>query len=95
VTISSLLGDEQVSLEGGRLLLVDLPPGIVARLEIDPGQGAVLGVERQRLQLEASGGLGGLLIDTRPVPLEWPAGGEQRRALLERWEEPVWMGADR
>jgi hypothetical protein len=29
------------------------------------------------------------------VPLDWPANGEQRRALLERWEEPVWMGSDR
>jgi hypothetical protein len=95
VTISSMLGEEEVSLEAGQLLLVDLPPGIVARLEIDPGSGSVLGVERQRLRLEASGGLGGLLIDTRDVPLDWPANGEQRRALLERWEEPVWMGSDR
>jgi hypothetical protein len=95
VTISSLLGEEQVALEAGQLRLVDLPPGIVASLEIDPGQGAILGVERQRLRLEASGGLGGLLIDTRAIPLEWPDGGEQRRALLERWEEPVWMGSDR
>jgi hypothetical protein len=95
VTISSLLGEEHLSLEAGQLRLVDLPPGIVARLEIDPGQGAILGVERQRLRLEASGGLGGLLIDTRAIPLEWPDGSEPRRALLERWEEPVWMGSDR
>ena len=95
VTISSLLGEEQVPLEAGQLRLVDLPPGIVARLEVDPGQGAILGVERQRFRLEVSGGLGGLLIDTRAIPLEWPGSAEQRRALLERWEEPVWVGSDR
>jgi hypothetical protein len=95
VTISSLLGEEQLPLDAGQLHLVDLPPCIVARLEVDPGQGAILGVERQRFRLEASGGLGGLLIDTRAIPLEWPGGGEQRRALLERWEEPIWMGSDR
>jgi hypothetical protein len=95
VTVSSLLGEEQVPLEAGQLRLIDLPPGIVARLEVDPGHGAILGMERQRFRLEASGGLGGLLIDTRAIPFEWPDGVEPRRALLERWEEPVWMGSDR
>ena len=95
LTISSMLGEEELPLVSGQLRLIDLPPGIVARLDVDPGQGALLGVERQRFRLEASGGLGGLLIDTRSIPLDWPGSPEQRRALLERWEEPVWMGSDR
>ncbi len=93
--ISSALGDERVSLEPGQLRLVDLPPGIAARLDLDPGEGAVLGVEGRRLSLEVRGGLGGLLVDTRPIQLELPEGGEQRRALLAEWEAPAWVGGER
>jgi hypothetical protein len=35
------------------------------------------------------------LLDTRPLDLELPPSGEQRRALLESWEEPAWVGDDR
>ena len=93
--ISTSLGDDQLSLEPGQLRLVDLPPGIVARLDIDPTDGPILGVEGQRLTLEVSGGLGGLLVDTRPIPLELPSTSDQRRAQLEAWEAPAWMGSDR
>ncbi|MFV2064135.1 MAG: hypothetical protein ACC726_11595 [Chloroflexota bacterium] len=90
MSISTALGDDELRLEPDRLRLVDLPPGIVARLEIDPEQGSILGVEGQRLTLEVSGGLGGLLVDTREIKLPLPDGGEARRAKLESWEAPVW-----
>lgn len=94
VTISTPLFEDELAFEPG-LRLVDLPPGLVARLEIDPGQGSALGVTGRRVGLEVSGGLGGLLLDSRPIPLEWPSSPEQRRALLEAWEEPAWAGSDR
>ncbi|CAN5781864.1 hypothetical protein BH23CHL8_BH23CHL8_11930 [soil metagenome] len=93
--ITSSLGSDELALEPGHLRLVDLPPGIVARLEIDPRDGTVLGVQGRRLTLEVSGGLGGLVVDTRPLSLSLPGSGEQRRAMLEAWEQPVWVGADR
>jgi hypothetical protein len=93
--ISSMLGEEHLRLEPGLLRLVDLPPGISAHLDIDPGEGAVLGVEGRHLQLEVRGGLGGLLVDTRSIPLDLPPGGEQRRTLLAEWEAPAWVGSDR
>ena len=95
LAITTPLGEDELLLEPGQLQLVDLPPGIVARLDIDPAEGAILGVEGQRLTLEVSGGLGGLLVDTREIPLELPDGPEQRRAQLEAWEGPAWMGSDR
>jgi len=95
VAISSPLFDDELPLEPGQLRLVDLPPGIVARLEIDPGAGSVLGVSGQRLGLEVSGGLGGFLLDTRAIPLELPSAAEARRAQLETWEAPVWAGGER
>jgi hypothetical protein len=95
VAVSSELGEEELALETGQLRLVDLPPGIVARLDVDPGPGTILGVEGRRFRLEVSGGLGGLLIDTRPIPLELPASPEQRRATLEAWEAAAWLGSER
>jgi hypothetical protein len=41
-----------------------------------------------------TGGLGGLLVDTRDVPLRLPDRVERRRAQLEAWEQAVWE-ADR
>jgi hypothetical protein len=90
VGVSSTLGSERLSLVSEQLQTVDLPPGIVARLDIDPGEGTVLGVSGRRIALEVSGGLGGLLIDTRPIALSLPEGGELRRAVLEAWEGPAW-----
>jgi hypothetical protein len=93
--INTSLGDDQLNLEPGRLRLVDLPPGIVARLDIDPIDGPILGVDGQHLTLEVSGGLGGLLVDTRPIPLQLPSDPEKRRAQLQAWEASAWMGSER
>ena len=90
-----MLGEDELPLEPDQLRLVDLPPGIVARLDVDPGQGSILGVEGRRFRLEVSGGLGGLLIDTRPIPLVLPSVAEQRRATLEAWEATAWLGTER
>jgi len=93
LSISTSLGDEELALDPGGLRLVDLPPGIVARLELDPGSGSVLGVAGRPLRLEVSGGLGGLLVDTRATPLALPDSAEQRRAMLEAWEAAAWPRA--
>ncbi len=93
--VSSPMGEQQLTLEPGQLQLVDLPPGIVARIDIDPLEGSILGVSDRHLTLELSGGLGGLLVDTRPIPLVLPASGEPRRTQLETWEAPAWAGLER
>jgi len=95
LSIATSLGEDELALEPGQLRLVDLPPGIVARLELDPGSGSVLGVAGRPVRLEVSGGLGGLLVDTRAIPLELPASPEPRRAALEAWEAAVWAGTER
>jgi hypothetical protein len=95
ISVSSPLGDHGFPLEAGRLRFVDLPPGIVARLEVDPGDGSALGVQGQRLTLEVRGGLGGLLLDTRDIPLLLPDSSERRHALLDEWERSAWAGSDR
>ena len=95
MSISSALGDQRLRLDPGELQLVDLPPGVSARIGIDPGEGSVLGSEGGPITMEVSGGLGGLIVDTRPIPLELPDGGEARRSAIEAWEAPVWAASDR
>ena len=95
LSVSSSLGDQRLRLDPDQLQLIDLPPGVSARLGIDPGGSTVLGVEGRTLTLEVSGGLGGLFVDTRPIPLDLPPSGEARRSALEAWEAPAWTGSDR
>jgi len=95
LSVASSLGDQRLRLEPGRLQLVDLPPGVSARLGLDPGDGSILGVQGRTLTLELSGGLGGLFVDTRPIPLDLPATGEARRQVLAAWEAPAWTGSER
>ena len=92
--VSSRLQQHDVDLPVNALRLVDLPPGVPARVEVEMRDGHVLGVRARRIALDVTGGLGGLLVDTRDVPLRLPDRSERRRAMLETWERPVW-GADR
>ncbi len=88
--VSSRLQRQEVELAPGGLHLVDLPPGMPAHVELEGREGGVLGLRSRRVALEVAGGLGGLLVDTREVPLRLPDRPERRRALLEAWERPVW-----
>ncbi len=92
--VSSRLQQHDLELAPNALRLVDLPPGVPARVEVEMRDGQVLGVRARRIALDVTGGLGGLLVDTREVPLRLPERSERRRALLETWERPVW-GSDR
>ncbi|MEX1296953.1 MAG: hypothetical protein AB1Z67_12375 [Candidatus Limnocylindrales bacterium] len=94
MSIASVLGDQRLQLDPGELQLVDLPPGISASIGIDPGEGTILGSEGAPISMEVNGGLGGLFVDTRPIPLDLPDGGEARRSRLETWEAPVWAGSE-
>ncbi len=91
--VTSHLQQHDLELAPDALRLVDLPPGVPARVEVEMHEGQVMGVRARRIALDVTGGLGGLLVDTRQVPLRLPERAERRRAMLEAWERPVW-GAD-
>ena len=94
LSVASVLGDQRLALEPGGLQLVDLPPGISAHLGLDPGDGTLLGVSGRTLTMDLNGGLGGLFVDTRPIPLDLPTSGEARRSLLAAWEAMAWSGSE-
>ena len=81
-------------LSGGALRLIELPPGAHATVDVQLRDGR-LGQQRARaVVLEASGGLGGLLVDTRGVPMRLPQAGERRREVLAQWQHSLWPGAE-
>jgi hypothetical protein len=92
--LASPLRDSEIELVSGSVRLLDLPPGIPGRIELETRDGNLLGLRTHHLALELTGGLGGLLVDTREVRLRLPDRAERRRALVESWERPVWAAAE-
>ncbi len=84
---------------------IDLVPGGIERVELAPGERAIaelelrealdLGVRTRRAAAEIAGGLVGLLVDLRDVPLRLPERPERRRDVLTAWERVVWPAAAR
>ena len=86
--------DTELELTPGSIQLVDLPPGIAGTAELETREGAWLGVRAKRFALDVTGGLCGLLVDTREVPLRLPERSERRREVIDAWERPLWIGGD-
>jgi len=86
--------DTELELTTGSIQLVDLPPGVAGSAVIETREGAWLGVRAKRFALDVTGGLGGLLVDTRDVPLRLPERSERRREVIDAWERPLWIGGE-
>jgi len=74
----------------GAVQVVAVAAGSTALVELEARDGGWLGPRARHLALEVSGGLGGLLIDTRDSPLHLPDRADRRRDLIEAWERPLW-----
>jgi hypothetical protein len=94
LTVRGPAGETELDLVPGGLQLVDLPPGQVATADLRFRDPVDLGTRGRRLSVEVGGGLGGLLVDLRDVPLRLPERAERRRAMLEAWEGAFWAGHD-
>jgi hypothetical protein len=95
LTVHAEAGTSDSDLVPGGLELVDLPPGEVATAEFAFRDPVRLGVRGRRFAVDVAGGLGGLLVDLRDVPLRLPDRPERRRELLEAWQESLWLTRDR
>lgn len=85
----------ELELMAGGLQLVDLPPGRAALTELRFRDPVVIGARGRRFEVEVTGGLGGLLVDLRDVPLRLPERSDRRRHLLAAWQGAFWPGLDR
>ena len=95
VTVHADAGTSQLDLVPGSLELIDLPPGEHATAELQFRDTVRLGGRGKKFAVEVIGGLGGLLLDLRDVPLRLPDRPERRRELLEAWQDSLWVTRDR
>jgi hypothetical protein len=84
----------ETALMPGTVQVVDLPPGLLGLVEIAAPDDLWVGVRAKRVRFEMAGGLGGLLVDTRGIPLRLPQHPERRREALDAWQRPLWTAVD-
>ena len=89
---------------GGETTELDLVPGGLELVDLAPGETAVaefrfrdtvrLATRGRHFAVDVGGGLAGLLVDLRDVPLRLPDRADRRRDLLAAWQAGLWAGAD-
>ena len=87
-------GSSELDLVPGGLELVDLAPGEQAVAEFKFRDTVRLGTRGRHFAVDVAGGLGGLLVDLRDVPLRLPDRADRRRDLLSAWQTALWAGGD-
>ena len=87
-------GRSEIDLVAGGLTLVDLPPGARGTAELAFRGTPELGPRGRQFRVAVSGGLAGLLLDLRDIPLRLPERPDRRRELLGTWERALWPERD-
>ncbi|MDO8484586.1 MAG: hypothetical protein Q7S35_06540 [Candidatus Limnocylindrales bacterium] len=87
-------GRREHELRPGGLELVELPPGATAVAEFRFHDTVRLGGRGRHFTIDVTGGLGGLVVDLRDVPLRLPERADLRGELLEAWQSAVRTGRD-
>jgi hypothetical protein len=86
-------GRAPIDLVPGGVAMVALPPGASATAEFRFRDSVRLGGRGRHFAVDVSGGLAGLLVDLRDVPLRLPDRADRRRELLDGWQTTVAAGA--
>jgi hypothetical protein len=79
----------------GELAFIDLPPGARAEARLEFPDVARFGRRTRHVTVPVTGGLAGLILDLRDVPLRLPERRDRRRTLLADWSALAWPGDDR
>jgi len=94
LVVHGTAGSSELDLLPGGLELVDLPPGETAVAEFEFRDTVRLGTRGRHFAVDVAGGLGGLLVDLRDVPLRLPDRPDRRRELLAAWQGALWIGGE-
>lgn len=95
LTLEGEGGAARHDLTAGELAFIDLPPGARAEATLDFRSPARFGRRTRRGGVSVTGGLAGLIVDLRDVPLRLPDRRDRRRALLAGWSALAWPGDER
>lgn len=94
VVVRGATGSTRLDLMPGGLALIDLPPGSSAVAEFRFRDTVRLGARGRHFAIDVTGGLGGLVVDLRDVPLRLPDRADLRGELLESWQTAVVTGRE-
>jgi hypothetical protein len=95
VTVEGPAGIASMGLDGGALDQVPLAAGRHASVTLESKEPFLMGARGRRISVEVAGGVAGLLLDMRGVPLRLPDRRELRREQLTRWQDAAWPEAAR
>lgn len=82
-------------LAGGEVSFIELSPGDTALATLEFRDAVRIGHRARRVAVPVSGGVAGLAVDLRDVPLRLPDRRDRRRAALAAWGELAWPGDER
>jgi hypothetical protein len=80
----------EIELHPGAIQVVDLPGARTATAELEFRDAVRLGTRGHHFSMDVTGGLAGLLIDLRDVPMRISDRPESRRAALDAWQKGMW-----
>jgi hypothetical protein len=83
----------EIELHPGAVQVVDIPPGRV-KVDLDFRDAVRLSDRGHHFSVDVAGGIAGLLVDLRDIPLRISDRPESRRAALEAWQRGMWPEAD-
>lgn len=83
-----------IELRAGGLESIRLAPGASAVAEFQFQESVHLGGRGRHFAIDVTGGLVGLVVDLRGVPLNFPNRADLRNELLETWEAAVRTGTE-
>ena len=86
---------QRQDLAPGALTFVDLAPGTRAEARLDFHDVIRFGRRTKRASVQVTGGLAGLVVDLRDVPLNLPERRDRRRSRLAEWAAQAWPRDDR
>jgi len=80
----------QKEIEFGQMVVIPLPDGRKAKLDLRPRSGFDVGSGNgKRMRVEATGGVVGIIIDARGRPLQLPQDADQRVRKLREWSSAL------
>ena len=85
----------QHDLAAGELAFLDLAPGAAATATLELREAARIGRRTRHVSVAVTGGVAGLLVDLRDIPLRLPDRRDRRRTLLAAWSTLAWPADDR